>query len=220
MLRDARGDRLGQARREASRAGAIGLAAGIGANIAALMAMTARFDDALAVAGEVEHTAGRLGLIPLQAAALLMQGFAMAHQGRASDMERYLAAAEAAAPDDADLRAGAWGIGRGIGALLAEDRSAARQAFARARAQAPDQHARILNPYEGPNSCYGRWQDKQARQIFTPHPPAPSRLPAGRSCGSAPPGRSPPERRAIRPRPQPHSALPSAPATVTQSSPP
>lgn len=55
MLRDARGVRLEQARREASRAGAVGLAAGIGANIAALMAMTARFDDALA--GEVEHAA-------------------------------------------------------------------------------------------------------------------------------------------------------------------
>jgi DNA-binding NarL/FixJ family response regulator len=150
MLRDARGDRLDQARREASRSGAVGLAAGIGVNIAALMAMTAQFDNALVVAREVEHTARRLGLIPLQAAALLMQGFASAHQGRASDMERYLAAAEAAAPDDADLRAGAWGIGRGIGALLAEDRAVARQAFARAREQAPDRHARILNPYEGP----------------------------------------------------------------------
>ena len=59
-----------------------GLAVGIGANIAALMAMTARFDDAMEVAGEVERTSRRLGLIPLQAAALLMQGFAMAHQGR------------------------------------------------------------------------------------------------------------------------------------------
>ena len=38
-------------------------------------------------------------------------------------MEHYLAAAEATAPDDPDLRAGAWGIGRGISALLAEDRS-------------------------------------------------------------------------------------------------
>jgi hypothetical protein len=150
MLRDARSGRLEQARREAARAGAVGLAVGIDANIAALWAMTARFDDALAVAAEVERSAARLGLIPLQAAALLMQGFALAHQGRLRDMERYLAAAEAAAPDDPDLRAGAWGIGRGIGALLAEDRSAARQAFARARAEAPDQHARILNPYEGP----------------------------------------------------------------------
>ena len=150
MLRDARGDRLEQARSEASRAGAVGLAAGIGINIAALMAMTARFDDALTVAREVEQTAGRLGLTPLQAAALLMQGFAMAHQGRSRDMERCLAAAEAAAPGDPDLAAGAWGIGRGIGALLSEDRTAARQAFARAHAEAPDQHARILNPYEGP----------------------------------------------------------------------
>jgi tetratricopeptide (TPR) repeat protein len=150
MLRDARGDRLEQARREAARSGAVGLAAGIGANIAALMAMTARFDATLAVAAEVEQTAVRLGLIPPQAAALLMQGFALAHQGRSRDMERYLAAAEAAAPDDPDLRAGAWGIGRAISALLAEDRSAARQALARARAEAPDQHARILNPYEGP----------------------------------------------------------------------
>jgi len=150
MLRDAHGERLEQARSEASRAGAVGLAVGIGANIAALMAMTARFDDAMQVAGEVERTARRLGLIPLQAASLLMQGFAMAHQGRTREMEHYLAAAEATAPDDPDLRAGAWAIGRGIGALLAEDRRGARQAFARARVEAPDQHARILNPYEGP----------------------------------------------------------------------
>lgn len=150
MLRDARAGRLEQARSEAARAGAVGLAAGISINIAALMVMTGRFDDAMTVARETERTAGRLGLIPLQAAALLMQGFAMAHQGRFRDMERYLAAAEAAAPGDPDLAAGAWGIGRGIGALLAEDRVAARQAFARACARAPDQHARILNPFEGP----------------------------------------------------------------------
>ncbi len=150
MLRDAHGGRLEQARSEASRAGAVGLAVGIGANIAALMAMTARFDDAMEVAGEVERTSRRLGLIPLQAAALLMQGFALAHQGRTREMEHYLAAAEATAPDDPDLRAGAWAIGRGIGALVAEDRRGARQAFARARAEAPDQHARILNPYQGP----------------------------------------------------------------------
>jgi len=150
MLRDARGDRLEQARGEASRAGAVGLAAGISINIAALMVMTARFDDALTVARQTQHTAGRLGLIPLQAAALLMQGVAMAHQGRPRDMERCLAGAEAAAPDDPDLAAGAWGIGRGLCALVSEDRIAARQAFARARAEAPGQHARILNPYEGP----------------------------------------------------------------------
>jgi len=150
MLRDARGERLEQARAEALRVGAVGLAVAVGANIAALLAMTARFDDVMEVAGEVERSARRLGLVPLQAAALLMQGLAQAHQGRIREMDRYLGAAEAIAPDDRDLRAGAWGIGRGLGALLVEDRDGARQALARARQEAPDQHARILNPYEGP----------------------------------------------------------------------
>ncbi|HEY6277254.1 MAG TPA: AAA family ATPase [Streptosporangiaceae bacterium] len=150
MLRDARGDRLEQARAEALLTGAVGLAVGIGANIAALYAMTARFEDAIEVASEVEQTAERLGITPLRAAALLMQGFVYAHQGRTRDMERCLTAAESAAPDDPDLHAGAWAIGRGLNALLAEDRPGARQAFARARQEAPDQHARILNPYDGP----------------------------------------------------------------------
>ena len=44
----------------------MGLATGIGANLAALAAMTARFEDVADVAGEVERTAGRLGLVPLQ----------------------------------------------------------------------------------------------------------------------------------------------------------
>jgi DNA-binding CsgD family transcriptional regulator len=79
-----------------------------------------------------------------------MQGFALAHQGRAQEMEGRLSAAEALAPEDRDLRAGAWGIGRALAGLLAEDRDGARQALARARQEAPDQHARILNPYEGP----------------------------------------------------------------------
>ena len=150
MLRDARGERLEQARAEALRVGAVGLAVGIGANLAVLLAMTARFEDVMDVAGEVEGSARRLGLVPLQAAALLMQGFALAHQGRVQEMERHLSAAEALAPGDQDLRAGAWGIGRALCALLAEDRDGARQALARARQEAPDQHARILNPYEGP----------------------------------------------------------------------
>jgi DNA-binding CsgD family transcriptional regulator len=150
MLRDARGERLEQARAEALRVGAVGLAVGIGVNLAALLAMTARFEEVMEVAGEVGRSADRLGLVPLQAAALLMQGFAWAHQGRAQEMERCLGAAEALAPEDRDLRAGAWGIGRALAALLAEDRDGARQALARARQEAPDQHARILNPYEGP----------------------------------------------------------------------
>ena len=75
MLRDARGDRLEQAHSEASRAGAVGVAAGISINIAALLAMTAQFDEARAVAREAEHTAGRLGLVPAVRTATLLPGW-------------------------------------------------------------------------------------------------------------------------------------------------
>jgi len=150
MLRDARSDRLDEARHEAFRIGALGLAASIGLNLAALLIMTGRFDQALQVAGEVQISANRLGLVPLEGAAHLMQGFAMGHQGRGREMDRHLAMAESLAPDDAELRAGAWGIGRGLYALLQEDRTEARRALAQARLAAPHEHARILNPYEGP----------------------------------------------------------------------
>ena len=160
------------------------------------------------MAREVEQTAGRLGLTPLQAAALLMQGFAMAHQGRSRDAERCLAAAEAAAPGDPDLAAGAWGIGRGIGALLSEDRTAARQAFARAHAEAPDQHARILNPYEGPELLLRALAGRRARPTSTQRPPEWSSPPAGRNYGSAPRGRWPLARRAMCPARWPPSLVP------------
>ena len=150
MLRDARGERLEQARAEALRAGALGLAAGIGVNLASVQVMTARFGEAYEVAAEAGESAGRLGLRPIQAASHLIRGLADACQGRRREMDRHLATAESLSPGDADLRAGAWGIGRGMLALLEEDRPAAQRAFARARAEAPDQHARILNPYEGP----------------------------------------------------------------------
>jgi DNA-binding CsgD family transcriptional regulator/tetratricopeptide (TPR) repeat protein len=151
MLRDAVSDRLERARSEALRQGAIGTAVSIGANLAAAWVMTGRYTQAVALAGEVEATAARLGIRPLEAAAQLMMGFAFAHQGRRVEADRHLNLAEALAPDDADLRAGAWGIGRGLLALLEEDRAGARRAFARAHQEMPDQHVRILNPYEGPD---------------------------------------------------------------------
>jgi DNA-binding CsgD family transcriptional regulator len=131
-------------------AGALGLAAGIELNLAAVLTMTASFDEASAVADAAGQTAGRLGLRPIEAASQMLLGLTAAYQGRRRDMDRRLAAAEALAPDDADLRAGAWGLGRGMLALLEEDRPAAIRAFARARAEAPDQHARILDPFQGP----------------------------------------------------------------------
>jgi hypothetical protein len=130
--------------------GALGLATSIGVNLAAARVMTAQFPQAIEVAGQVEASAARLGLVPLQAAARLMQGFVMAHQGRGREMDIHLGAAEALAPGDSELRSGAWGIGRALFALLQEDRVGARRALAQARLEAPGEHRRIPNPYEGP----------------------------------------------------------------------
>ncbi len=150
MLRDARPDRLALARAEALRAGALGLAAAVAANLAAVHIMTGRFDDGMAIAKELGVEGARLRIPPLQAAAELMAGLAMAHQGRRWEMDDHLARAEALAPDDRDLCSGAWALGRGLLALLEEDRDACRRALARARQESPDVHVRILNPFEGP----------------------------------------------------------------------
>lgn len=150
MLRDARPDRLEQARAEALRIGALGEAASIGVNLAALLVMTSRYDQAIAIAAEVESLAAGLGILPLQAAAHLMQGFAYGHRGLRREMDRHLSAAESLAPGDSDLRTGAWAIGRAINALVDEDRVAARRALTRARAEAPEQLIRVPNTFDGP----------------------------------------------------------------------
>jgi DNA-binding CsgD family transcriptional regulator len=150
MLRDATPDRLLNALSEAMRAGALGLAAGVRVNLAAVYVMTGRFDEGIAAASEVEQSAAQLGIPPLRAAAHLMLGFAMAHRCRRRDADHHLRTAVSLAPDDADLGAGAWAIGRGLMALLEEDRIGARRALDHARTAFPVVHARILNPYEGP----------------------------------------------------------------------
>jgi len=150
MLRDARADRLEEARQEALRVGALGLATSIELNLAAVHVMTARFGAGIALAQQVAASAAQLGLRPLQAAAELIQGFAMAHQGQGRAMEDHLRAAETLAPEDAELRSGAWAIGRALFALLQEDRAEARRALVQARLAVPGEHVRILNPYAGP----------------------------------------------------------------------
>jgi DNA-binding CsgD family transcriptional regulator len=150
MLRDARCERLEEAHREALRVGALGLATSIGVNLAAVHVMTARFAQGIDVAQQVERSAARLGLLPLQSAAQLIHGFAMAHQGKGREMESHLRIAESLAPADAEVQSGAWGIGRALFALLQEDRVEARRALVQARLAAPGEHARILNPYAGP----------------------------------------------------------------------
>jgi len=150
MLRDATPDRLIRARAEAIRCGAFGLGTSAGLNLASAYVMTGRNADAIALAREVAETARRLDQGPILAGCELMEGIAYAFNGDQPSAERHLARAEQLAPDDTDLRAGAWGIGRGIGALVAEDRDGARRAFARAAREAP-RHVRILDAAQGPS---------------------------------------------------------------------
>lgn len=151
MLRDARTDRLERAHSEALRFGAFGAAASTGVNLASAYVMTGRHAECDELAGRVGTSAARLGIMPLEAACSLMRGIAAAFDDDAERSEPHLQRAESLAQDDADLRLGAWAIGRGIGALVAGDIERARWAFARARELAPQRHARILDAAVGPS---------------------------------------------------------------------
>ncbi|MGH9278136.1 MAG: helix-turn-helix transcriptional regulator, partial [Acidimicrobiales bacterium] len=82
---------------------------------------TAAYEDAL-----------RLGLRPLAAAALVMEALSYGFRGEREPMERRLRDARDLAPADADLDAFAWGAGRGLCALVREERAEALEALTRA----------------------------------------------------------------------------------------
>jgi DNA-binding CsgD family transcriptional regulator len=132
MLRAADGSRLRRAHDEALRLGSLDIAVGIAVNIAALHAMRGELDETAAAAEQAEADALTLGLGPLAAAANVMRALSDGFLGRRDAMERRLARAEQLAPDDADLRAFAWGAGRGMCALVREERDDAIAALRRA----------------------------------------------------------------------------------------
>ena len=132
MLRAADGSRLLRAHRQALALGALDIAVGTAVNIAALHAMRGELDETAAAAERAEADALTLGLGPLAAAANVMWALSDGFRGRRDAMERRLARAEALAPDDADLRAFAWGAGRGLCALVREERDEAVSALRRA----------------------------------------------------------------------------------------
>jgi DNA-binding CsgD family transcriptional regulator len=66
------------------------------------------------------------------AAALVMDALSYGFRGDRAPMERRLRAARDLSPNDADLEAFAWGAGRGICALVREERAEAVRAFSRA----------------------------------------------------------------------------------------
>ena len=122
MLRDADGARLYRARQEALAAGALDVAVAIDVNIASLHCMRNELAEGGAAAERAAAGADRLGLRPLAAAAAVMQGLAFGFRGQRVGLERHLRRAEELAPQDADLRAFAWSAGRGLCALVREER--------------------------------------------------------------------------------------------------
>src|SRR5439155_10753945 len=123
---------VGRAYAAARAFGALDVAVGTAVNIAALHAMRGDLDEAAQAAEQAEEAATRLGLAPLAAAAAVMRSLCDAFRGRREAMERRLSRAEALAPEDADLRAFAWGAGRALCALVREERTEALAAFRRA----------------------------------------------------------------------------------------
>ncbi len=138
MLRSADGSRLQRALDGAMEVGALDVAAETLVNIASLHAMRGELDDARAVAQRAHEASMRLGLAPIAAAALTIEGVGYGFAGDEANLEARLRAARALAPDDDELDAFAWAAGRGLCALLREDRAAAEAALRRGvRADAP-----------------------------------------------------------------------------------
>lgn len=132
MLRAADGARLRRAFDAAMAVGALDVAAGTALNIAALHAMRGELDAARAGAEHARAMATRLGLRPLAAAAWVTEGLSYGFRGDRQGLERRLQAAFDLAPGDADLEAFAWGAGRGLCALVREERDDAVGALRRA----------------------------------------------------------------------------------------
>jgi DNA-binding CsgD family transcriptional regulator len=133
MLAAADGARLQRAYDAAMGGGALDVAVGTMVNLASLHAMRGELDETRNMAIRARDAALRLGLRPLAAAATVMEAISYGFRGEAQPMERLLRAAHELSPEDTDLDAFAWGAGRGLCALLREDRPTAIGALRRAR---------------------------------------------------------------------------------------
>ncbi|MBV9356815.1 MAG: hypothetical protein JO023_14975, partial [Chloroflexi bacterium] len=120
-------ERLREARRLAEEAGALGFAAIIDVQLAAMHVATGEFNTVLEIASRSAETARRLGLNATRAVALLFVAEAHGRNGPdRSAMEAALSEAILASEGDAQLRAEAegcaWGDSRAFASLLEEDR--------------------------------------------------------------------------------------------------
>ncbi len=98
--------------------------------------MIGAIGPALTAAERAKRLAAPLGATAILAAAIAIEAVTHGFAGRRGEMERLVSQALALSPDDADIAAFGWAAGRGLAALIHEDRADAIAAFHRARALA------------------------------------------------------------------------------------
>ncbi len=143
-------DRLGQARRAADELGAVSTAAVLDVQLAAAHLFRFEPDEVIRCATSALTTSEKLRSDQLRATALAFIAEAHGLRQDSAGMERHNALALAAAPGDPEIAGSVWG-GRGIAALLADDRVAAARALRHA--------VELLTPLEnaGPGLYLGFW---------------------------------------------------------------
>jgi DNA-binding CsgD family transcriptional regulator len=144
-------ERLLQARRSADDLGAVSTGAVIDLQLCAAFILRFALDEAAQHARSALAISQRLGLAKVQAIVLLFLGEIHALRREHSDMERFLALADSAAPGDPEIEGSAWAGGRGMLGLLDDDWARALEDLGHGIA--------ILDtlPQQGPASYRGMW---------------------------------------------------------------
>ena len=143
-------DRLAQARRSADELGALSTAAVLDIQLAAAHLLRFEPDAVIRCATSALEASRRLRSNQLRATALAFLAEAHGLRQDSDAMERHNILALAAAPGDAEIAGSVWG-GRGVAALLADDRVGAARALRQA--------VELLTPLEnsGPGLYLGFW---------------------------------------------------------------
>ncbi len=144
-------ERLIEARRSAEDLGAFSTGAVIDLQLCAAFILRFALDEAAQHARSALAISQRLGLAKVRAIVLLFLGEIHALRRENSDMERFLALADSAAPGDPEIEGSAWAGGRGMLALLDDDWAGALGHLGHGIA--------ILDtlPQQGPASYRGMW---------------------------------------------------------------
>jgi DNA-binding CsgD family transcriptional regulator/tetratricopeptide (TPR) repeat protein len=144
-------ERLIEARRSAEDLGAFSTGAVIDLQLSAAFMFRFALNEAAQHARSALAISQRLGLAKVRAIVLLFLGEIHALRRENSDMERFLALADSAAPGDPEIEGSAWAGGRGMLALLDDDWAGALEHLGHGIA--------VLDtlPQQGPASYRGMW---------------------------------------------------------------